>query len=322
MVEAGRAATPYRPAMMTRMGPMSGDRRQQSAPLMARRLRAALRKARAGAGLTQAQVAESLDWSLSKVVRIELGAVPVTSTDVRAMLTCYGNQDPEATNRLVELARQYRIHSDRQRQDTPSPYSKAAQELFATEGDATAIYKYEPTFVPGLFQTFDYAQAILRALGHSTETVRKMISIRLDRQQLLEDENRPQLHIIMGEASLSRPVGGQKTMLDQIDVLRRYSAMPGIEFRLLPFSAGPSRAMSTAFTVLQFDEPELGDLMYLEGPRSETLIREDAELAELIEDYLQQYVELQNMADSAGPFLTLVDELVSYRYPSSIETSE
>ena len=38
-----------------------------------RRLRAELRRARRDAGLTQEQVAAAMDWSLSKLIRIENG---------------------------------------------------------------------------------------------------------------------------------------------------------------------------------------------------------------------------------------------------------
>ena len=40
-----------------------------------RRLRAELRRARLDAGLTQEQVATAMDWSLSKLIRIENGTV-------------------------------------------------------------------------------------------------------------------------------------------------------------------------------------------------------------------------------------------------------
>src|SRR5215469_10257330 len=39
-----------------------------------RRLRTELRRARSDAGLTQEQVARAMDWSLSKIIRIETGA--------------------------------------------------------------------------------------------------------------------------------------------------------------------------------------------------------------------------------------------------------
>ena len=55
-----------------------------------RRLRTELRRARAEAGLTQGEVATAMDWSLSKIIRIETGAVGVSTNDLRALLGLYG----------------------------------------------------------------------------------------------------------------------------------------------------------------------------------------------------------------------------------------
>ena len=69
-----------------------------------RRLRVALRHARADANLTQKAAADELVWSVSKIVRIEQGTVPVAPTDVRAMLHLYRVTDQEQVDALVELA--------------------------------------------------------------------------------------------------------------------------------------------------------------------------------------------------------------------------
>src|SRR5690554_7402983 len=58
-----------------------------------RRLRHALRQARDAAGLTQEQVAEAMEWSLSKVIRIETGAVSVSTSDLRQIRQIYGVVD-------------------------------------------------------------------------------------------------------------------------------------------------------------------------------------------------------------------------------------
>jgi len=57
----------------------------QSPVVQRRRLRAELRKARLEAGLTQEQVAAAMDWSLSKVIRIEAGSVGVSTNDLKAL---------------------------------------------------------------------------------------------------------------------------------------------------------------------------------------------------------------------------------------------
>jgi transcriptional regulator with XRE-family HTH domain len=54
-----------------------------------RQLRQDLRRLRESAQLPQAEVAHSLDWSHSKLIRIENGSVGVSVTDVKALATLY-----------------------------------------------------------------------------------------------------------------------------------------------------------------------------------------------------------------------------------------
>lgn len=62
------------------------------------RLQAELRNARKRAGLTQKQVAAAMDWSVSKMRRIETGIVGISVIDLRALLACYKvNDEPLAT---------------------------------------------------------------------------------------------------------------------------------------------------------------------------------------------------------------------------------
>jgi transcriptional regulator with XRE-family HTH domain len=68
------------------------------------RLRAELRSARRKAGLTQKQVALAMDWSASKMLRIEAGSVGISTTDLRALLACYEVKDARREE-LVNLVR-------------------------------------------------------------------------------------------------------------------------------------------------------------------------------------------------------------------------
>src|SRR5688572_14514946 len=72
--------------------------------LQRRRLRHALRAARLSSRKTQKEVAEALDWSPSKVLRIEQGDNAISTTDLRALLALYETDEAHATE-LVALAR-------------------------------------------------------------------------------------------------------------------------------------------------------------------------------------------------------------------------
>ncbi len=68
-------------------------------------LRAELRHERELACLTQKEVARAMDWSPSKMLRIETGAVGISTTDLRALLSYYNVKDKRETEELVNLAR-------------------------------------------------------------------------------------------------------------------------------------------------------------------------------------------------------------------------
>ena len=76
-----------------------------------RRLRTELKRARQQAGLTQEAVAAEMDWSLSKIIRIETGSVGVSTNDLAALLRLYEVDSAERTEDLVALARAARRQS-------------------------------------------------------------------------------------------------------------------------------------------------------------------------------------------------------------------
>jgi len=69
------------------------------------RLRAELRKERRLARLTQEQAAHAMDWSPSKMLRIETGMVGISVTDLRALLTYYNIEDKRQIEKLIDLVR-------------------------------------------------------------------------------------------------------------------------------------------------------------------------------------------------------------------------
>jgi hypothetical protein len=77
----------------------------QGAAVQRQRLRTELRNERQLVRLTQKQVARAMDWSPSKMLRIETGLVSISVTDLRALLTYYNIKDKRRTDELVNLAR-------------------------------------------------------------------------------------------------------------------------------------------------------------------------------------------------------------------------
>jgi transcriptional regulator with XRE-family HTH domain len=278
--------------------------------VMRRRLRVSLRQAREALPLTQQAAADALDWSVSKIIRIEQGAVGITPIDLRALLNVYEVTDEKLIAELVELARGSRRQSWRQYKNV---YSPASLTLFANEAVAAFIYKYEPTFIPGLLQTEDYARALLAGLGHDDEEIEPMVSARLERQELLNRERHPDLQFVMGEVTLTRVVGGSDVMLQQLEHLKELSGRPGVELQVLPFSAGAHPRMGGAFTILEFADQNLDDLLYLENAGGESTSRDDPDL---IADYRRDFLVIQKLAIGKSDFADYIDGIIASRFSS------
>src|SRR4029453_17379814 len=130
-------------------------------PLVARhRLVRAVRRAREEAGLTLKEVAGALDWSESKLIRIEKGSVGVSVTDLRALLNYYGLRDSSHVDRLVGMAR-----TARQARTSWAEFEAAVSPGFLLflgyEESASAMLHFNPLLVPGLLQVEDYSRAAI-----------------------------------------------------------------------------------------------------------------------------------------------------------------
>lgn len=93
-----------------------------------------IRDEREKAGLTQRDVAEKLDWSVSKVIRLEQGQTSLKVTDVRAMLQLFGINDPERVAEMVTLAREELRH----RREHPPTIVKVITFTIEAANDAHA----------------------------------------------------------------------------------------------------------------------------------------------------------------------------------------
>lgn len=123
-----------------------------------RRLLKELRRLRFDAKLTQKDVTERLDWSASKVIRIEAGLTAVSTTDLRALLEQYGVADLGERGDFEAMAKEARRQSSWQ--EFRDINSQEALQFYGYEESASIIRHYESQFVPGLFQIEAYSRAL------------------------------------------------------------------------------------------------------------------------------------------------------------------
>jgi transcriptional regulator with XRE-family HTH domain len=240
-----------------------------------RRLRTELRKARQDAGQTQEQVALAMDWSLSKVIRIEAGSVGISTNDLKALLRYYKIVDPARTDELIALAKAARERS------WWSTYRDVAApgllQLIGYESAASIRRNFEPLIVPGLLQTEEYARAVIKGLDDqaSADVVNTRVEIRMRRQELVDRANPPELFFILDEAVVRRVVGGKAVMRGQVRRLIEMADRPSVTIEVVPFSAGVHPGLKGSFVVLEFPDPADDDVLYVESPSGGLVSRDD-----------------------------------------------
>ncbi len=272
---------------------------EENPGLSRRRLRGYLRNSREARGLTQKQVADALDWSPSKVVRIENGFVGVSVTDLRALLALYKVLDEGETGRLIELARVARRRPWYRRfQHALDPDFEAYLNY---EESASEISTFQTLTIPGLLQTEDYARDLLEACDASYPEER--LELRFERQAMVAREDGPFLRCVLDEAALHRQVGGPEVMRDQLIRLKHAAEQPRISIGIVPFTAGSHPSMTEAFTILRANDWN-EDVLFREAADRTTTNREDQEL---VSAYGARFDQLVTQAIKGAQLSVLLD---------------
>jgi transcriptional regulator with XRE-family HTH domain len=223
-----------------------------------------LRRLRTEKGITREEAAEAIRASAWKIHRLENGQVGYKDRDLVDLLGLYGITDQQEIAALLELAREANSPGWWFRYgDVVPPWFRAYVDL---ESAATLIRAYEGQLVPGLLQTADYARATIAGmlLPQAPEEVERRVTLKLARQQILEDPDGPRLWAVVEEAALRRPVGGTQVMRGQLERLIDATRLANVVLQVLPLSVAVHQAMTGAFSILRFADQELPDVVYVE----------------------------------------------------------
>ena len=256
-----------------------------------RRLKGEMRAARAGASMTREDAAAALDWSLSKMVRIETGDQGVSVTDLRAMLELYKVTDRKTVQELAQLARNSRG------QTWWSGYrdvvSKQYGQLLGFESSASYVRVFHPLLVPGLLHTDDYAFE-LRRVRMPEEQARKLADLIVERQERLFDQPKsPEMGFVFGEEALNRLIGGPTVMRRQLrHLLEVVVERPAVSINIVPFSVGAHVGLIGSFTLLGLQDSG-EDLLFLEGAGGDIVNRDDQEM---INSFAEHFETLRGQA--------------------------
>ena len=257
-----------------------------------RQLSYRLTELRQASGHTANHVCDLLDWGRGKVGRFEANQWKRPEmSDIRDLLRVYG-VSPEDAQELELLAARARAR----------PWWRDYTDVFENEfpgfeSDATAIRTFMPLVLPGLVQTREYAEVVLRAGSRSPHFVRRASEARMRRQEILDrtDGTAPALIAVITEASLMYRWSSRGDRREQIEHLAQLSRQHNVELRIQRFADGPPTGMHSMVNI--FDLP--GDesrLVYLE---TDVAIHEVSKREE-VDSYLEGFRRAQEAALEPG----------------------
>jgi transcriptional regulator with XRE-family HTH domain len=130
--------------------------------------------------------------------------------------------------------------------------SEILQTLISHEEHATTISAFQPSVVPGLLQTGDYARSLAMEMGSPGEPDRvdEHVFARLSRQAVLA-RPRVRFRFFLHEFVLRLPVGGASVMNGQLRQLVRISQQQNTAIRIVPASLGGHPASAGRFLLLE-----------------------------------------------------------------------
>jgi transcriptional regulator with XRE-family HTH domain len=285
---------------------------QQGVATTRRRLRLELRRLREQADLQQAEVARRLDWSASKLIRIENGSVGISVTDLRALIAHYDVPDSDV-DRLVKMARATRERT------WWSPYrhvlSAQLPDFIGYEADAARILHYHPAIIPALLQTEAYMRALLPAVmltALTDDEYLELAAVRQRRQREVLDRAVPaELVVVLDEATLRRVVGGTAVMRAQLEhIVELAGRRPQLSLAVLPFAAGPHIGMQGPFQIMEFADDADGSIVFLENVFGE-MVEGRPEQCKLLLEHFERMLALSRRAEEATALLRAVADDLS-----------
>lgn len=247
--------------------------RRKGVSVRQRRVSTELRTWRVRRSLSCKEVARALGWSESKVSRMETGERGLYVEDVAAILG-FLRVPADIRQDLLDLVK---TGDERNWHEIGReiPISRLLRDLIRFENEAISIHNFEPLVIPGLVQTAEYTRTLMRRASFTRpdHEIEGMVSVRMNRQRILDKANPPRLNLIIEEMVLRRTMGEPAMMAAQLHHLLAAGARRHISIRVLPFDA--EAALAAQGTLIMVECPDQPTLCYEESRSTSTFLEDE-----------------------------------------------
>lgn len=232
-----------------------------------RRLGAELRRLRMAAGMTTERAASLLGVPRTNVPNMESGRSGISAERVRTLAGNYGCSDNSLVEALAAMAAErgkgwWEAYRGQLRD--------AFLDISELEWHAKRLHIAVTVHLPGLLQTEEHARAVFEAVipRLSTPDIDVRVAHRIDRQQVLDRADPPDLDVILHEAALRMEFGGSSVARRQLEHLLRTSERATVNLRVIPFKAGgfPGAGQSVVYAEAAVPRLDTVELDSTHGP--------------------------------------------------------
>jgi transcriptional regulator with XRE-family HTH domain len=249
------------------------------------RFGAEFRRVREELGMTQEQFAERSEYSPGHVSSVETGRKPPTLPFAKQADRVFGTGD-KFVNMFFDVRASFLL--------------QGFGDYLANEARARELRLFEIGNIPGLLQTPEYAEALLRGAVRRASITQIQASERLEtlakRQAALTREVPPLVFAVLDESSIWRPVGGPEVMRRQLDRLIEVAELPNVTIQVAPYAMGETRAFDLPINLLTL--PDHSVAAYSESAQRGHFERDQDAVRPLFTDYHHLQVEALSQAAS------------------------
>ncbi|NKY98200.1 helix-turn-helix domain-containing protein [Nocardiopsis alborubida] len=219
------------------------------------RLGKKVRNVRDSVGMTQTQVSRALRVMQSTVSSWECGKRRLPADRAEELDELFGSSG--AIKQAWNTA------------NAPDALPPWYTEVGQLEREAIELREYQPVIFPGLVQCESYTRNLLTdsAPWFSAEEIKQMVTLRMERQQILKGDNPPLVSVVVEEAVLRRNVrGGRKVLGEQIARVQALIDEERIRFQVIPADTECHPGGSGPFRLYTFpDRHTVASAEHMEG---------------------------------------------------------
>ena len=148
------------------------------------------------------------------------------------------------------------------------------------EARSRTVLVYEPTLVPGLLQTAEYARRVFTMFepAYAEADIPAIVHSRVDRQDALFDPAR-RFGFLITEAALRWRPGPPGLLLAQLDRISSVSTLENVSLGVIPQSALALTHLPHGFVLLEPADPEADALVLAETVHANLTISDPGQVA-------------------------------------------